>query len=119
MLEQPPFLLSIAFLLTWVGFGLLALTQERHFSHFYPSFNLLYQWIRVPAAIGIIAVLSTFPLCIKAQGTGFGSLLWVLMLTASAMMVALQLTWAPHNLKPLAWLVKRLFHISFFINDLR
>ena len=110
-------LLAVAFLLCWTGFGLLALAQERHFGLFYQSFRHPDQWIRVQAAIGIIAICLALPLCIKAQSAGFGSLLWVLMLTASAMTVALQLTWAPQNLKALAWLLKRFLHDSFSIND--
>jgi hypothetical protein len=42
--------------------------------------------------------------------------LWILLTTASAMAVALQLTWTPGALKPLAWLVKRLFGDFFSTN---
>lgn len=116
MLDQPTLLLAAAFVLAWTGFGLLALAQERHFERFYASNKPFTQSIRAQAAIGIIAILLTLPLCIKAQGAGFGSLLWVLLLTLSAMTVAMQLSWAPGTLGPLAWLVKRLFHDSFSIH---
>ncbi len=106
-------LLLLAALLSWLGFGLLALAQERHFALFYTSFKPFNQWIRVQAATGIIAIYLTFPLCLKAQGAGFGSLLWLFLTTATAMMVALQLTWAPNALKPLAWLIQRLFRRYF------
>ena len=119
MLEQNAVWLAAAFLFSWVGFGLLALAQERHTGLFYPSFKPVAQVKQAQAAIGIIAICIAFALCIKTQSAGFGSLLWLLMLTASAMMVALQLTWAPQTLKPLAWLVKRFFHDSFYINDPR
>lgn len=119
MLNETIFLLPIAFLLTWLGFALLALAQERHFDLFYLSFKPLTQWIRVQAAIGIIAICLALPACIVACGTGFGSLLWVLQLTLAAMAVALQLTWTPKSFRLLAWLVKRLFHDSFFINVTR
>lgn len=90
-------------------FALLALAQERHFGRFYLLFRPLKQRIYGQLAIGIIAICLALPVCLKTQGAGFGSLLWFLMLTASAMMVALQLTWVPQLFKPLAWLVKRLF----------
>lgn len=103
-------LLGLAFVLCWAGFGLLALAQERHFCLFYPSFRPFTQLKRAQAAIGIIAIFLSLPLCIAAQAASFGSLLWLLLLPASAMTVALQLTWAPSALKPIAWLVKRCFH---------
>lgn len=109
MLEQSEGLLAVAFILAWAGFGVLALAQERHFEHFYASNKLVAQHKRAQAAIGIIAILITLPICMKAQGAGFGGLLWVLLLTASAMAVAFQLTWTPRVLGVLAWLVKNLF----------
>ena len=116
-------LLLLAALLSWLGFALLALTQERHFALFYTSFSPFDQWIRAQAATGIIAICLTLPLCLKAQGAGFGSLLWVLLTTFTAMTVALQLTWAPNALRPLARLIQRLFrryfHDSFFNNQPR
>ena len=64
--------------------------------------------ILIIATAAIAAIAMALPLCIKAQGAGFGSLLWVLLLTLAALTVALQLTWAPLCLKPLAWLVSRI-----------
>ena len=116
-------LLLLAALSSWLGFALLALAQERHFALLYTSFKPFNQWIRAQAATGIIAICLPLPLYVKAQGAGFGSLLWVLLTTASAMTVALQLTWTPNALKPLAWLIERLFrrffHDSFFNNQPR
>ena len=102
-------MLFLAAILCWTGFALLALAQERHFGRFYLLFRPLKQRIYGQVAIGIIAICLALPVCLKTQGAGFGSLLWFLMLTASAMTVALQLTWVPQLFKPLAWLVKRLF----------
>jgi hypothetical protein len=100
-------LLMLAAWLAWTGFALLALAQERHFGHFYLSFKPAAQWIRAQAATGIIAICLSLPVCLKAQGAGFGSLLWILLITACAITVALQLTWAPKTFHPLAWLVQR------------
>ena len=101
-------LLIQAALLGWAGFGLLALCQERHFGSFYHSFKPIALWIRLQAAIGLIAISLALPLCIKAQGASFGSLLWVLITTLSAVTVALQLTWTPGLLRPLAWVSRHL-----------
>ena len=109
---KPTALLLAAYFLAWAGFALLALTQERHFYRFYTSFRPVAQLIHAQAAIRIIATCAALPLCIQAQGAGFGSLLWLLLATLAAMTVALQLTWAPQCLKPLAWLVNRFLHQS-------
>ncbi len=98
----------LAAVLTWLGFALLALAQERHAEQFFPAFQPASRQARVQTVIGFFAILLTLPLCIQAQGPGFGSLLWAMLLTAAAMAVALQLTWAPHVLKPIARLLKRL-----------
>ena len=103
-------LLLASMLLCWAGFGLLALAQARYFGQFYASFRPVDHTNAAQAAIAFIAIGLALALCLKAQGGGFGSLLWVLLVTASAMTVALQLTWAPQHLKPVAWLVKKTFH---------
>ena len=104
-------LLMCAALPCWAGFVLLALSQERHFCTFYP-FRPVAQLKRAQAAIGIIAILLAIIPCVAAQQAGFGSLLWLLLTTASAMTVALQLAWTPRVFKPAAWLLNRLFHRS-------
>lgn len=103
-------LLVVACLLAWLGFALLALSQERHFERFYTSNRPPPQSDRAQVAIGIIAICAALPVCIGAQSPSFGSLLWVLITIAAATGTALQLTWAPRLLLPVAWLTKNLFH---------
>ena len=97
-------------LVCWAGFAGLALGQNRHFSRFYQSFMPVADVNRAQEAIAIIAIFLAFPLFVKTQGAGFGCLLRVFLITASAITVALQLTWPPSHFKPKAWLVKRFFH---------
>lgn len=88
----------------FISFALLALTQERHWETVCRSNRpfVQYQWAR--KAIFFIAIASALPLNIAREGAGFGSLLWVLMVCASAAAVAFTLTVCPVVLRPLALL---------------
>ena len=86
----------------WLGFALLALSQERHLSRFYQSNSHPVLSRRAQRAIGFIAIGVSLVCCIAGQGASFGSLLWVLSLSATAMATALTLTWRPHWLYWLA-----------------
>lgn len=92
----------LATLLAWLGFAWLALSQERHRERVGgpPAASTRVPWVR--RAMGFISVALALPLCIASQGASFGSLLWVTLLSAAAMAVALTLTWRPRWLKWLA-----------------
>lgn len=89
-------LLPAAFASGLLGFGWLALTQERHRA-------------RIPAAssasapagqrtAGLGAILFGLPLCIAGEGPAFGTLAWVLLTSAAAVAVSFILTWQPRRL---------------------
>lgn len=86
----------------WLGFALLALSQERHFFRVYQSNVHPALSRRAQRAIGFIAIGASLVCCIAGQGASFGSLLWVLSLSAAATAIALTLTWRPHWLYWLA-----------------
>jgi uncharacterized membrane protein len=88
-----------------LGFALLALSQERHLDHFFESNRPPAKNIRAQIAIGFIAISSSLPICISAQGASFGSLLWLMLICAAAMAVALTLTWRPGWLRSLRYLL--------------
>lgn len=90
----------------WLGFALLALSQERHLSRVDPSNS--HPALSRPAqrAIGFIAIGASLVCCIAGQGASFGTLLWVLSLSAAAMAIALTLTWRPHWLYGLAHVLR-------------
>jgi Protein of unknown function (DUF3325) len=52
--------------------------------------------------IGFSALAASFSLALLRDGASFGSLLWILILTLSAIMTAFTLTWKPHWLALLA-----------------
>lgn len=94
-----------AFLVLLLGFGLLALSQERHHERVFEPNLLVARIARGQRAIGFVAIGVALALCTAASGAGFGSLLWVVLMGAAAMAIALTLTWYPRALRPLGWLV--------------
>ena len=90
------------FMAAWLGFALLALSQQRHFVHVHKSNVPAALAIYAQRAIFFIAIGANLVCCLAGQGAGFGALLWVLSLSAAAMAMALTLTWRPHWLYCLA-----------------
>ncbi len=83
------------------GFALLALSQERHVERVFGSHARPAPRLRVQRATGFTAIGLGLPACVAAEGAGFGSLLWVVLVCAAAMGIALTLTWRPRWLR--AW----------------
>lgn len=91
-----------------LGFALLALSQQRHAENVAgknSSITTQSHIMRAQRAIGFIAISLSLPTCIMGQGASFGSLLWSLLVCASALAVALTLTWRPHTLHVLHRLI--------------
>jgi Na+-transporting NADH:ubiquinone oxidoreductase subunit NqrB len=99
--------IGAALLISLVGFALLALSQERHWTHV----TEMGEAQRAPSwllhAFGLSAQACALPPIIWAEGSGFGCLLWGVGLTGSATTVALALTWFPGALMPIATLLTR------------
>ena len=91
--------LLAGFASAWLGFALLALSQERHFERVYESNWPAAHNQRAQRAIAFIAIGSSLACCVASQGASFGSLLWALAITAAALAVALMLTWRPQWLR--------------------
>lgn len=91
-----------AFGLALWGFSLLALSQARHFEtvHACPPPTGTRTASRMA---GFTAIGLCLPLCIVSEGAGFGSLLWLLLISAAAMAIALTLTWRPRWLRALTF----------------
>jgi hypothetical protein len=102
------FTLAACILAVW-GFALLALSQQRHLERVFESNRPPSHNRRAQTAIGFIAIGLSLPACIASQGASFGSLLWVLLLSAAALAVALMLTWRPQWLRPLAGAARTVF----------
>lgn len=91
--------LLAGFACAWLGFALLALSQERHFARVYRSNGPVAYKQRPQRVIGFMAIGISLVCSIASQGASFGSLLWVLAIIAAALAVALLLTWRPQWLR--------------------
>lgn len=85
-------LILAACILALLGFALLALSQERHWEHAWGSNKPSAPAISTQHATGFVAISLSLPCCVIAQGASFGSLLWVMLLSAAALAVAFMLT---------------------------
>lgn len=95
--------MAAAGLLNTLGMACLALSQERHrdtlgLDHHRPP--TLATW----RLQGIVLLALAWVLCLWQDGPAFGSLLWLMLLSAGALAVALQLSFGPNMLR---WLLRR------------
>jgi hypothetical protein len=89
-----------AALAIYLALALLALSQEDHWSRagMPPATRLARRWRYVAGAILILAGL----LCVAGHGAGFGLILWVMLIGAGIVAMALTLSWRPHWLGGIA-----------------
>jgi len=83
-----------------LALALLALSQEEHWTRvgMPPATPLARRWRYVASAVLILAGV----LCVAGHGAGFGLLLWVMLISAGIMAVALTLSWRPQWLAGIA-----------------
>jgi hypothetical protein len=84
------------------GFALIALTQSQHRKRVAeaPALQRRQAWRR--RAAGALLLMLALPIALwREQEGGFGSILWVLSLTAGALLVSAGLTWKPQVFRPL------------------
>ena len=91
----------LAALSSYLGFALIALSQERHWSHVTGRDEVPAR-PRLNAALGTVLLFIALLLALRSQGVSFGSLLWVMLVSAGAVAVALTLSWRPAWLRPIA-----------------
>lgn len=97
----------LAAALNLLAFALMALGQERHWctvAHDAVETRVDAAWLHGTALACHVASLLLF---IRDQGPSFGSLLWVLALSAAAMAIAFMLSWRPRWLRVLVPLLRR------------
>ncbi len=94
------FLATLA--ISYVGFACLALSLATHWRKATGESTLPSNRINTLRMIGFSALAVSFALALLRDGVSFGSLLWVLILTLSAVMTAFTFTWKPHWLALLA-----------------
>ena len=97
-------LASLALVASYTGFALLALRQKPHHAAVSAARSraplpkaLLARNLRLGGALLALSLACS----LLAQGPGFGSILWVLLLAVGAQSVLFTLTYRPHWLRPL------------------
>ena len=85
---------------SYLALALLALSQEEHWRHagMPPATRLAPRWRYVASVVLILASL----LCVAGHGVGFGLILWVMLVGAAIVAVALTLSWRPQWLGGMA-----------------
>ena len=95
-------LLIALFLVTYLGFALLAMSQARPWqrvSRVPPPTDVQRLALRT---LGGLALLLSLVLCLVRDGPSFGALLWATAISLAATAVVFTLTWRPALLHPLA-----------------
>ena len=90
----------------YLGFALLALSQDRHWHQVEGSRNCPPHLLIPLRTAGFACLLLALVLALHRDGASFGSLLWATLISACAFAVVATLTWRAHWLRPLA----RLWH---------
>jgi hypothetical protein len=90
-------LVAAAIAVMYLSFALLAVMQERKWSGVdvkkdmcFPIINARRKWW-----LSGIGLMLGYMLCLVSSGASFGTILWVLLLSACAMAVAFTLSWKP------------------------
>lgn len=100
---MPALLLIAASLASYGGFACLALAMPCHWAEVSGQgidVAPLRRWLR-PLGFSMLGI--AYALCVYRDGPSFGSLLWVVLISAAAIAVALTLTWQPRLLLPAVW----------------
>jgi len=95
-------LLIVAVFTSVAGMACLALAMETHWKqvHGDRSHNGVMQRLRM---LGGCCLATSLALCLCVDHASMAILVWVMVLTASALVVAFALTWQPHWLRVLVW----------------
>ena len=92
--------LMLAFALCYFAFALLALSQAPHRKAVDPLAHAASpagQFARLFVAVTCLT--AALVILLKIQGSGFGAVLWALLLSASAFTLSLTLSWKPDWLR--------------------
>lgn len=84
------------------GMAWLALAMKPHWRQVLGGAVPLGSVLRL-RVLGSSSLAASLALCLSVDHASMAALVWVMVLTASALAVASILTWRPHWLWPLAW----------------
>lgn len=87
---------------TVLGFAWLALALDSHWEQVRGSEPPSAGARRLLQGLGSLALLVSLIACLRADHASMAALLWIMLLAAGALTVAMTLAWRPRWLKPLA-----------------
>lgn len=93
--------------ITYLGFALLALSQDRHWLHLCGERHCPRGVARRLRVAGYASLAMGLVLALFRDGPSFGSLVWATTLTVASFAVICTLTWRPLWLRPLALVFQR------------
>ncbi|MEJ6655740.1 MAG: DUF3325 family protein [Pseudomonas sp.] len=94
----------LAWLGAYVAFALCALSQPQQLQRVAPLVVIKRHRQRCQRALAMVLLAACLTLLWVTERSGFGILLWGLLLSVAGLCVALTLSWRPHWLR---WLVRR------------
>lgn len=100
---MPALLLAAAALASYAGFACLALAMPQHWSEASGRAVEVAPHRQRLRPCGFLLLGLAFALCWHRDGASFGTLLWLVLLSAAAAAVALTLSWQAHWLLPAGW----------------
>jgi len=92
----------------YLGFAMLALSQDRHWYHLDWRRHCPLRAILPLRMAGYGLLFAALVLALVRDGPGFGALLWATMISIGALAVVCTLTWWPSWLRPLVRLFQHL-----------
>jgi len=97
-------LLTSAVFCSFCGMSWFALAKQPHWTQIRGLQPLTARMIRRLQALGSAALFASLVLCLRADAASMAALVWVMTLSASALLVAFTLAWRP---RWLGWLLGR------------
>lgn len=88
-------LLALALLLSFCGMGWFALAKDPHFQQVLGQGAERKRSARAVRSLGAGAVLASLALCLAVDHASMASLVWIMMLTAAALLVTFTLAYRP------------------------
>lgn len=96
-------LLSAALIVCVVGMACLALAMDTHWTQVRSGRPLSKAGVWRLRGLGALGLTASLVLCLAVDHASMAALVWVMALGASALLVALALTWRPTWLRVFAW----------------
>ncbi len=82
-----------------VGFGWLALAMDRHWEQAHGDRPQPALAVRVMRVMGTVALAASLALCLSADHASMAVLVWLMLLAAAVLTVAMTLSWRPQWLR--------------------